>query len=463
MRLRIRTLLLTVALLCSMTTTASACIYIPILDPFCWLFGCCGYGYGGCGNGGYGGYGYPGYAGGGYSGGSYSAASYGAGGHGAGGYGPVGYSGGYVDGGYPVGGYAGGPNPYGVRRCIDDWLGWGYLRNQEGTLGHYPGRPAGCYQPCFPGLFAPCAPPAPVCGMTAPMVAPYFPMLPPPLRFPLPPVFNPCWNPCGPQYRPQPVAQCQPNLTYPYAAPVSAYQMPMGNLCCDGGRGDGMEAMMPGQSFSNQSTDSGCCGSGNGSFQSGQPSVAPAVPQSTMLMSPGSMMITHQNPYTTNLAYRDMRRNPYYGRTASQGSMSGPMTYRQSLPMTSTRSTTMYRQPQRTTIVQGSPFVPVPQATAWQVVPSEAMTMARQMPRQFSAAPMQYNMNPMAGASMPRTFHAEPMMMGDISGDHEFSVPTSAAVPVLPNAFNGRPPIRQASFSQPVRTTLARRYPNSVQ
>ncbi len=137
MRLRIRTLLLTVALLCSTTSTASACIYIPILDPFYWLFGGCGYGCGGASGGGYG----------------------------------------YVNNGNS---YGYGPNPYGVSRCIDDWLGYGYLRNQEGTLGHYPGRPISCYHPVFPRilnpcawfapcpLFAPCGPPY---GIAAPMVA----------------------------------------------------------------------------------------------------------------------------------------------------------------------------------------------------------------------------------------------------------------------------------------------------
>ncbi len=29
---------------------------------------------------------------------------------------------------------------YGTYRLIDDWLGYGYLRNQEGTYGHYPFR-----------------------------------------------------------------------------------------------------------------------------------------------------------------------------------------------------------------------------------------------------------------------------------------------------------------------------------
>ena len=55
MRLRIRTLFLTVALLCGLSSTASACCFIPLLDPFHWLFGCssgygpgqyCGPGYG---------------------------------------------------------------------------------------------------------------------------------------------------------------------------------------------------------------------------------------------------------------------------------------------------------------------------------------------------------------------------------------------------------------------------------
>ncbi len=49
MRLRIRTLLLTIALLVGLAVPADACCFIPILDPFHWLFGC------GCYQGGYGG------------------------------------------------------------------------------------------------------------------------------------------------------------------------------------------------------------------------------------------------------------------------------------------------------------------------------------------------------------------------------------------------------------------------
>lgn len=110
MRLRIRTLLLTVALLCSLTSTGRAGIYCPILNPFYWLFGGCG----------------------GYGGGDYGSMNTGN-------------------------NYGHGPNPYGVSRCIDDWLGYGYLRNQEGTLGHYPGRPFSCYNPAFPCLLNPCS------------------------------------------------------------------------------------------------------------------------------------------------------------------------------------------------------------------------------------------------------------------------------------------------------------------
>ena len=485
MRLRIRTLFLTIALLCSMTTNVNACIYIPILEPFYWLFGC-----GGC----YGGYGYA----------------------------------------NP------GPNPYGVSRCIDDWLGYGYLRNQEGTLGHYPGRPISCYHPVFPHLlnpcswFAPCplfAPYGPSCGMTAPMVAPLAPQMPVPYQMPyqaqwqnqgpsqmpMPGMMSPwggnCNDPCGSQCMPQPMMQYQPaqvpmttwqpmpvyrgglhprrawlrrhrammvpQMQYAMSAPVM--QMPMqpypmmDSGCCDGcgsdfgsdcGCGSDMGSMMQGSEYMQGSemmqgtgypdmnSGSGCCGSDSGLPQSGFESGIPAVPQSTMLMSPGSMPMSRMTmgqshniaPYTSLSRWYSNPGYPIAGNNLS---------YRQSMMARPTYATAMYRQPLSGNRNYNSAMRPVPQSSGWQTV--------HVMPQQFQAMPSQRAISPMIGRTMLGIVYARPMVAGDINGDHEFTNPSSAAGPFVQNSFNGRPPIQQASWSQPARTTTARRYPNSVQ
>lgn len=457
MRLRIRTLLLTVALLCSMTSTASAGIYIPILDPFYWLFGGCG----------------------GYNGGDY----------------------GYVNTGNS---YGYGPNPYGVSRCIDDWLGYGYLRNQQGTLGHYPGRPISCYHPVFPRLlnpcswFAPCplfAPYGSSCGMTAPMVAPLAPAMPAPYQMPyqaqwqnqgqwqmpMPGMVNPyggnCNDPCASQCMPQPMMQYQPaplpmtswqpmpvrrgrlrrawlhrrrammmpQTQYVMSAP--AMQMPMMPMmpnpmmdsgCCgdyggsfgdDCGCGGDTAGMMPGSEYMpgaelmqgsgypEMNSGSGCCGSDGGLPQSEYESGTPAVPQSTMLMSPGSMPMSQMSMgQPNNIApYTSLSR--WYSNPGHSTAWNNPG-YRQTTASRPAYGTVMYRQPQSGNFANNSAMMPMAQSSGWQTVPTRSVQM------------------PMA---QMRT------------------------VPIVPNSFNGRPSVQQASWSQPARTTTARRYPNSVQ
>lgn len=481
MRLHIRTLLLTVALLCSMTSIASACIYVPILEPFYWLFG------GGCG----------------HNGGGYGYGNYGNG---------CGY----------------GPNPYGVSRCIDDWLGYGYLRNQQGTLGHYPGRPIGSCHAFFPRLLDPCswlapcplfAPCGPSYGMTAPMVAPLAPLTETPCQMPyqpqwqnrgqcsnrgqwqipMPAMMNPCGgmcnDPCGSPCMPQPMVSCQPAQvpvttwrpmtidrgswrTVWVPRPVTtlvpqtqyftsgpAMQMPMMDSGCGGACGGGMGNMMPGPEmmqgtgYPDMNSGSGCCGSDSGFSQPGFQSGAPVAPQSTMLMSPGSMSMSRTSmgqPY--NIApYSSMSRwytHPGYG---------------QSMAARPAYSTAMYRQPQSRHFASNAAMMPAPQTSGWQMVPpgpAQMRTtpmMTQMMPPQFSVMPSQRPMSPLIGGTMPETVYGRPIVAGDINGDHELNGPSAAAVPVVPNSFNGRSPIQQATWSQSARTASIRRYPNSVQ
>lgn len=56
----------------------------------------------------------------------------------------------------------------------------------------------------------------------------------------------------------------------------------------------------------------------------------------------------------------------------------------------------------------------------------------------------------------PRTFQAP---LGDVAGDHELR-PQAASIPVIPNSYSGRPPVRRATYGAAPRT--ARRFPSTV-
>jgi len=120
----------------------------------------------------------------------------------------------------------------------------------------------------------------------------------------------------------------------------------------------------------------------------------------------------------------------------------------------------IYRQPLGGNRNYNTAMRPMPQSSGWQTV---HMMPQQLMPQQFQAMPSQRAMSPMIGGTMPGIVYARPMVAGDINGDHEFTNPSSAAGPIIQNSFNGRQPIQQATWSQPARTTTARRYPNSVQ
>ncbi len=94
-------------------------------------------------------------------------------------------------------------------RLIDDWLGYGYLRNQQGTLGHYPGNWYRNFHPQMRRGY-------PVAGPAFAQPAP----MPAPMAMPVPmsagPVYTPNWDPgCDPcatpwAPAPMPVATLQP-------------------------------------------------------------------------------------------------------------------------------------------------------------------------------------------------------------------------------------------------------------
>ncbi len=477
MRLRIRTLLLTVALLCGMTSTASACLP-PILNPFCWLFGC-GYGYGGYG---YGGYGYGGY----------------------------GYDQGY--------GYGYSANPYATYRIIDDWLGYGYLRNQEGTLGHYPGRPFSCYRPWFPGLFNPCPPPVPAFAMPGPMVAPM------PMQMPMqmPTMHNPCWDPCQDpctdSCAPTPMVQCQPApvpvttwrpvtvdrgnwqmvwVPRPVTTmvPQTQYISPpamMDSGCGDGCVGDSgsmMPGMMPGMS-----SEAGCCGSDNMLPQM-QPSSG--MPQSTM-MYPGNMSMPQSyamSPYGSMNSWSPTQGSMAWSPMGPAAAGGYPVSaYQPAYSFRQMRPAMVRRQVRRAARYyrhHGGPFAPAypypamsttawPQPVAAQLPYEQPMypqpaygQLSYSQPQQFAwnAAPMAAQWTPQVNSPMPAQMTwsmqraGDPgmnMMAGDIMGDHEMTPMSTAAIPIHQNSYSGPTPFMPANLSRPVQTISTNRYPNAV-
>jgi hypothetical protein len=323
MRLRFRTIILTVALLLTNILPASA----NFLDPFHW------------GN----------------------------------------YNNGY--GAYPAN-HAAAAHHYGTYRLIDDWLGYGYLRNQEGTLGHYPYRgwnwgglgggsnwkggwdlglfgwnwdwgwganPGGIgwnhnwggrigwpqggngsqfYQPAYPGLmnpFLPIAPAYPAPIAQAPMMPPM--QFAPQMQMPM---GDPCCDPCQscdpcmsmiqPQmpvpvttfrpmvvdrghwqrvWVPRPVTTMVPQTQYMMPqAPMM--QMPISSGCDDCGGSMMQGSVMHGGMIPEMSADGGCCGS-EGSGEIVVPGASAPVPQQTMMMSPGySSQFSAYPQYTMN-------------------------------------------------------------------------------------------------------------------------------------------------------------------
>lgn len=109
----------------------------------------------------------------------------------------------------------------------------------------------------------------------------------------------------------------------------------------------------------------------------------------------------------------------------------------------------------------GSTSIPtnVPQSTAYNVAPATTYNSAptngytsydaNPVPTQ----PTQSYPIPTAPTApnlyQPRTFQAP---MGDVAGDHEVN-PQSASVPVIPNSYSGRIPVRRATYSAAPRTT----------
>jgi hypothetical protein len=189
MSVRIRVLLLAIAAALYPGETASACPGCLLLSPFRWLFGCDQYH--GCGL----------------------------------------------------------VNPHNCNRVIDDWLGYGYLRNQQGTLGHYPGNWYRQIHPQHSMGWQGGGAIAGGYGMVQPAMAP----LPQPMMMPMPmpagPIYSGSWDPCCEMSGPMMSGAvwggecCDPcgggAVTYGVpAAPQMMYEGSSGGDCgCSGGSG----------------------------------------------------------------------------------------------------------------------------------------------------------------------------------------------------------------------------------
>lgn len=490
-------MLLTVALVASLNSSAQAgadCL----LNPFHWLFGC-GYGCdGGCG------YGYD--------------------------------------------------SRLTTYRIIDDWLGYGYLRNQEGTLGHYPGRPFGGYRPFFHGLFHPCPQPAPALAMPAPMPAP--------IPAPMAPIYNPCWDPCqnscgdpcgdpcamAPMPTVQvPVTTWRPmTVMVPQTQWVNVPQMPMSYPTSDCGGCDSCggtmmpsQGMMPGQVIQGtmlqgmnhaampMTADSGCGCSGGGMMsQSAVPQTSYYSPAWSQVASANGYGYGYGNPgfgyspnahaysgysagmmpngaawhpqmawnpqmntawnagpqwngaqWTAQMSRRDSRR--YASMARRYGWNETPMMAYQPSSVYGAQMAMRPWTPNTAAMVQ-RPYYANPMMTQTAMIPAPMMVQNQAMyspapavwgTNNFAMQPAMANPMMMNGYStgwapsqpmMPGTTVMNPMVAGDIMGDHEVAGPSTASVPVIQNSFRGSVPVTRASISRPLQMSTSRSYPNVV-
>lgn len=326
--------------------------------------------------------------------------------------------------------------PHNCNRFIDDWFGYGYLRNQEGTLGHYPGnwyrRPHAWHQrpmqpyPVVTGGY----------GMPRPA------MLPQPL--PAAPIYNPAWNPgwdpCA-GMAPQTPVVMQP---YPaMAAPVWS-----SGDCCDpcGGGGTVMyNAPQPAQMMYDGSSgsDCGCSGSHSGSYTLPQ-AVPPAgmLPQHSVSWQPGGWQPV-QAGYPNQYAYR-----------AAQPAAWTPNTVWQQHQATHLNAvSTGY----------GQTWTP-PQQTAW-------MNPQPYAPQQYTPQPYlppQYAQGPYAPVQLPPAMANAPVNpYWQSAGTPGFSQPqptTALMTPPAPVSMgSARLPIRRVSLaSPPLGAVGSRSYPNAL-
>jgi len=298
--------------------------------------------------------------------------------------------------------------PYASWKVIDDWLGYGYLRNQNGTLGHYPGnwyrnlhhgyrqpQPALAWQPQFNG------------GYTAPAAPQQI----------YAPAWDPCCDPCGsmpplammpqpqyaqpqytqPQYYPPQYPQPQFYQPQPWmqTAPMMAGTM-LGGDCCDTCGSAATESPGCGAPVMPEIAPSGDCGCAGGSPGS---ITQPASP------------VTMMSPYGTPQQW-----NPGYAAS-----------------------------PAANTWHPGRPWSP---QQSWQQTPTwtAAATARFQNPPMMQSSPMQN--------TWTNTFAQYPQQQQQFV-QPQYSQPNTAQM-------QGHVPVRSASLSNRGGSALSRRYPASL-
>lgn len=344
------------------------------------------------------------------------------------------------------GGAAGGlygNQPYASWKVIDDWLGYGYLRNQNGSLGHYPGnwyrnlhhgqgyaQPALAWQPQFNGMYpSPAAPVGP-----QPIYAP---------------AWDPCCDPCGSMppvaVMPQPQVYQMPQPQYyqpqPWmqTAPLMAGTV-FGGDCCDSCQStmtDSAGCGAPVMPEAAPAGDCGCSGGSSGTYTQPLPPVGMlpgmGMPQAWNSGYPTQVAANSWHPGRVWSPQQTWQQAPTWTAAAAARFQGNGINsayspgYSQNVPQPMPQyGMPQYAVPQYAGVQYSQPQFPQPQY----VQPRMA-----QMPQ------------PMPG-------------MSDVYGDHE--MPQNANGYIRPNAFGGQLPIRNASLSGPGNSALSRRYPASL-
>ena len=394
-------------------------------------------------------------------------------------------------------------NPYATRRVIDDWLGYGYLRGQQnGSLGHYPGRPWGCYAPSYPRLFNPMPMAAPCINPLA-IRQPFAPMPTAPLYSG--PIYQQPTMPFMPQPWNAPAADCgcgmQPAM--PFASPGFAQpQFPLTQL--------------PMPSWQAAPWGANDCGCGPVAVQP-QP-MAVQVPVTTYrpvtVDRGGYQMVWVSRPVTQMVPQTSWQtRFVQQPMMPVQAPVYQPIPMMQSMPMESSCGdtpcapsstvipSTSAPAPSLDTAWGTSPAyqhytstMPMPQSSAvynpyaYSTVPVQSLPAGSVPPQMYGVSPYGYNAahyGHAANFNQPAAAYSVPGY-GDVWGDHEQPsiansypgmMPNGAAammpggihppgqtamVPVIQNSFQGTVPVRRTSLTMPFRSASHRKYPNSV-
>ena len=377
-------------------------------------------------------------------------------------------------------------NPYATYRVIDDWLGYGYLRGQQnGSLGHYPGRPWNCYTPMYPRLTSPFQmPQSYVNPLMIPQTRPMYSAPVPTTPYMTQPYMVPQWNtsplagdcgcgesaPATPQYQiPVQVPQYQPTpwgnsgdcncgpavvqqLTVPVQVPVTTYRP----VTVDRGSYQmvwiprPVTQMVPQTSWQTRYIQ--------------QPAMATPAPAFQMMPSLPMSSPCGDTPCNSGDSFSPSDGVPYPEATTFNSGTSGQY-YAATSPL----------QTQTGLGVMPAPAYPA----VYPAAPYRGLFPQYGTPQQYNMrpnySPMTYGYNQQTANLYPSPVATmnglQPAVVpgvgyGDIWGDHEQATiagpSNTAMIPVVPNAYRGAVPVVRTTFTAPLRSASSRKYPNSV-